>query len=217
VDLQKQIQTRNYSVGYTLNRHAHHRFKNYSYNTTDINMEPNPNSIYQPGRNIKICVNDWTGRIVEHTFLITRGEDCEISTYTRGKKRLDYILTSQNLIPFINQAGYLSFFEANESDHRGLFVDVSNHLLDNKVELKRPSKRMIGSSSNGKEIYDYKQMVHQDAINKKLYERAKEAYVHTFLPKPPDNMEQVLAKIDRQISESVLRAERKCCPKRHES
>jgi hypothetical protein len=38
-----------HSVGSTLNRHAHHIFKNYSHNTTVITIETNSNSKYQPG------------------------------------------------------------------------------------------------------------------------------------------------------------------------
>jgi hypothetical protein len=70
-------------------------------------------------------------------FQQVTGEPCNIPTYVRGSKRIDYIFTSQ-LIPFINKVRYLGFYKSNDSDHRGLFIDVDDSLLDNKVELKRP-------------------------------------------------------------------------------
>jgi hypothetical protein len=129
------------------------------------------------------------------TFTLIKSIECDISTYTRGRKRLDYILTSQNLIPFITQAGYLPFFKANDSNHCGLFIDISNKLLDNKVELKRPEKWMIGSSRKMKEIYEYKRVINHDVENNKLYQRAEEAYVKTFLPTLPRDFEKTNSRI----------------------
>jgi hypothetical protein len=51
------------------------------------------------------------------TFQQFTGVPCTLPTYTRGSKQIDYIFTSQSLLPFITKVGYLSFYEANESDH----------------------------------------------------------------------------------------------------
>jgi hypothetical protein len=80
-------------------------------------------------------------------FQQVTGESCNIPTYVRGSQRIDYIFTSQQLIPFINKVGYLGFYESNDSNHRGLFVDVNDSILDNKVKLKRSPRRSIGFSS----------------------------------------------------------------------
>jgi hypothetical protein len=55
-------------VGSSLNRAAHKKYDNYSYNTAIINFKSNNNSKYQPGGNIQICINHWTGRIMEHLY-----------------------------------------------------------------------------------------------------------------------------------------------------
>jgi hypothetical protein len=68
------------------------------------------------------------------TFYQATNTPCKIPTYSRGSKRIDFIFTSQNLIPFIQQVGYLSFFEINDSDHRGAFINIDDKLLDTKVE-----------------------------------------------------------------------------------
>jgi hypothetical protein len=55
-------------VGTIMNRTANWKFKNYSYNTSDTNLDYNSNSKYLPGDNLQICVNHWTGRILEHPY-----------------------------------------------------------------------------------------------------------------------------------------------------
>jgi hypothetical protein len=37
--------------------------------------------------------------------------------------------------------GYLSFYESNDSDHRGIFIDLEESITDTKVELQCPPKR----------------------------------------------------------------------------
>jgi hypothetical protein len=72
------------------------------------------------------------------TFQQFTGVPCTILTYTRGSKRIDDVFSSQSLLPLITKVGYLSFYEASESDHRGAFIDIDDSLLDQKVELQRP-------------------------------------------------------------------------------
>jgi hypothetical protein len=81
------------------------------------------------------------------------GQECQIPTYSRGTKRIDFILTSHDLIPHINKVGYTAFYDASESDHRGAFIELSDKIIDNKIELKRPKKRQIGSKSKKEAIY----------------------------------------------------------------
>jgi hypothetical protein len=151
------------------------------------------------------------------TFMIHMGEHGDIPAYSRGIKRIDYILISQNLLQNMTHVGYLPFFESNDGDHRGAFIDISNAILDAKVELKRPAKRMIGSSSKGREIFDYKKELNHQIETHKLYEKAEEAFISTFLPSIPKSLEKLLHNIDSQLTAFALRAEKLCCPKRYES
>jgi exonuclease III len=74
-------------------------------------------------------INDQSGairKLITETTLVdafaqVAGDPGKLTTYTRGKKRLDYILKSQALVPYITWVGYLAFYESNHSDHRGLF------------------------------------------------------------------------------------------------
>jgi exonuclease III len=67
------------------------------------------------------------------TFSVFTGAMFNIPTYTRGSKRIDFIFTSNNLLKFTRNAGYTRFFDTNESDHRGAFIELSNLLLDNRI------------------------------------------------------------------------------------
>jgi hypothetical protein len=90
------------------------------------------------------------------TFSQVAGDPGQLATYTRGKKRIDYIMTSQALVPYVSRVGYLAFFESNHSNHRGLFLDITESILDTKVRLIQPMKRNIGTKSKQLIIYQYK-------------------------------------------------------------
>jgi hypothetical protein len=107
-------------------------------------------------------------------FAQVAGDPDNIPTYARGRKRIDYILTSQELVPYISRVGYLSFYESNHSDHRGLFLDIRESILDTKVQLARPTQRQIGSKSKPITIYKYEQYIHKQFITHRIYERATE-------------------------------------------
>jgi hypothetical protein len=104
------------------------------------------------------------------TFQLLSGEDFKVAMYAQGRKKIDYIFASQNL--------YIPFFEANDSNHCGLFIDISNAL--DKTKLQRSTKWMIGSKSKGSEIYEYKQEIDSLYIRHHLYEKVEEACVSTF-------------------------------------
>jgi hypothetical protein len=49
----------------------------------------------------------------------------DITTYTRGTKRLDYVFVTPRLVDHILRSGYESFHARVALDHRGYFVDFS--------------------------------------------------------------------------------------------
>ena len=82
-------------------------------------------------------------KLIEETTLVesftefTKSE-CNIAAYARGTKRIDSIFTSGNIVPYIERVGYTVFYSFNTSDHRGMFLDLSASIIDNKVEIARP-------------------------------------------------------------------------------
>jgi hypothetical protein len=105
------------------------------------------------------------------TFSYIGNDECNVPTFARGSKKIDYILTSATLIPYINNVGCLTFYMHNNSDHRGLFIDISKNLIDDKVELKQPAIRNIGSKCSGYEIYTYNQYIDKQFQIHKIYEK----------------------------------------------
>jgi hypothetical protein len=109
--------------------------------------------------------------------------------------------------------GYTGFFDANESDHRGAFIEIDNKLLDNRTELSQPKKREIGSKSKQADIYAYKQYIHEKVkehrINTKL-EAVEQMLAERKIPK---DLEARLNSIDQQITT----AEGKFSSRHHES
>jgi hypothetical protein len=101
-------------------------------------------------------------------FHIHTGQECKIPTYSRGTKRIDFVLTSYDLIPHVKKVGYTAFYDASESDNHGAFIEFSEKIIDNKIELKRPDKRHIGSKSKKDAIYKYKQEVHLEFVKQKI-------------------------------------------------
>jgi hypothetical protein len=164
------------------------------------------------------AVNDREGslrRIFKSTNLVDvfelhTGRKSEILTYTRGTKRIDFILSSCNLLPYVKKVGYTAFYDVSESDHRGTFIELSNDILDHKIELKQPKKREICSKSKKCNIYEYKQDIHKEFIKQNIYKDGDILYKLTM---QPHYHEQYLTKklnnIDHKVTKIVLRAEKK--------
>jgi ribonuclease HI len=169
-------------------------------------------------------VNDSEGglaRLIQDTnlidvFSLIGTEECNTPTYVRGNKKIDYILTSESLSPFIKNVGCLPFYIYNNSDHRGLFIDVSEELLDAKVELQKPKKRHIGTNCSGYEIYQYKKYIDKQFQIHQIYDKTNDLQRISNHTTKRD-FEKLLNALDKTITEIVLAAEKKCSKPRHES
>ena len=75
------------------------------------------------------------------------GLENEVSTYSRGRRRVDFIFISQQIIPFVRHCGYEPFNEHIFSDHRLMFVDLDKSLFSTElISIKPPQLRGISSS-----------------------------------------------------------------------
>jgi hypothetical protein len=155
-------------------------------------------------------------RLVD-AFAPVSGKPGAIPTYSRGRKRLDYMLTSQSLVQYISRVGYLALYESNSSNRRGMFMDISEMILDTKVALSRPIKRHITSKSKEEIIYKYKQYVHKQFLIHRIYERAEEIKKATEQGKVTPELIKQLNILDQQVTEITLAAERNQCPKQQET
>ena len=135
-------------------------------------------------------------------------------TFDLGTKRLDYIIGSSSLLPFVKRCGYLAFYQGIPSDHRGLYVDLSLDMIDGLTRLETTPTRFLHSSFQ-KDIYRYKHHVHKEFLSHHIYDRAQSLYVSSSSDgAKPDSFYQQLVALDALILNIQLKAETKCCKKR---
>jgi hypothetical protein len=150
-------------------------------------------------------------RLVD-TFSHFGNRECNIPTYARGTKKIDYILTSPSLLKYITNLGCLPFYMYSNSDHRGLFLDISEALIDEKVELKKPPKRNIGTNCSNYDIFKYKKHIDTQFKIHRIYDKI-ELLKSAVLPHT--QLELSLNRLDTTITEIMLSAEKKSCQTFH--
>ena len=62
------------------------------------------------------------GNLVD-VYEVKHGNECNIATYIRGKRRLDYCFVTPRLVAHVVRCGFEPFNVCYISDHRGSFVD----------------------------------------------------------------------------------------------
>jgi hypothetical protein len=108
-------------------------------------------------------------------------------------------------------------YEANLSNHRGMFLDITESILDTKVKLSRPTKRHIGSKSKPKTIYGYKQYIHKQFVLQRIYGRAENIKNLAEQGPATPELEKRINNLDKQVTEIMLSAEKNYCPLQHET
>jgi hypothetical protein len=130
---------------------------------------------------------------------------------SRTNRRIDFIFCSPGLKHFISKCGYLPFDRALESDHRGIYMDLN---LNNLKDLSEHSsaKRMIGSHEPQDVIQKYHDEVYKQFLYYQIFSKA-EALARSTIQS--DQISEKLNKLDCQITEIVLKAEKRSAPKRN--
>ncbi|OEU18182.1 hypothetical protein FRACYDRAFT_236453 [Fragilariopsis cylindrus CCMP1102] len=127
----------------------------------------------------------------------------EISTYTRGIKRLDYVFVTPRLVKHILRSGYEPFHSRIASDHRGYFVDFAQAgLFDRKLpSIFSASSRAI-RGTHPSNITKYVEYLHDYLKERDIYRKVKEQRYWYEKDK--------LEKLDRAITRGMLEAEDQC-------
>jgi hypothetical protein len=150
-------------------------------------------------------------------FALHTKQECNLPTYMRGTKRIDFILASANIMSYVEKVGYTAFYDASESDHRGAFMEISNKIIDAKVELQRPKRQDIGINSKKRDIYKYKQEVHREFL-KKIYAEVDAIYNMSLeVNCSVETLESTISKVNKVITAEVLKAETNNASKYYES
>jgi hypothetical protein len=127
----------------------------------------------------------------------------DITTYTRGVKRLDYVFVTPRLVKHVLRSGYESFHTRIASDHRGYFVDFDlAGFLDRQLpSIFAASSRAI-RGTHPSNITKYIDHLNEYLEERDIYRKAKEQkYWYE-----KDRLE----KLDRVITKGMLEAEDQC-------
>ena len=144
-------------------------------------------------------------------FTLHKCTTCVIPTFIKGTRRINYMFGTSNLIPYIAQCGYLPFHEGIISDHRGMFLDLNQSLIDNKTKNYKPPKWEIGNHCKMDQIRKYKEYITQQYQHNNIYERAERLYERAHIPffeSEKQTFLKDLNKLDPQVTEIMLRAEK---------
>jgi hypothetical protein len=79
----------------------------------------------------------------------------KFATHIIWSQRIDYMLSSLNLKPYIVKVGLLKFNDGLESDHCGLFCGLKLELFKAIAEIKNHQTRLIGTNSTNQEGEKY--------------------------------------------------------------
>jgi hypothetical protein len=129
--------------------------------------------------------------------------EVDITTYTRGVKRLDYVFVTPRLVDHILRSGYESFHARIASDHRGYFVDFAlEGFLDRQLpSIFSASSRAI-RGTHPSNITKYVEYLDEYFEERDIYRKVKEQK-HWY------NKDK-LEKLDNEITKGMLEAEDQC-------
>lgn len=141
---------------------------------------------------------------------------CDITTYANSKnRRLDYILGTNNILPFITNCGYSSFQSGIDSDHRACFVELNRTFTDGRARMHTPPKRVIGYNTNKREVLKYKNYITDKFTNGDVFSRAQTLSDRATLNMPDiTTFLKDLNALDREVTNIMLESERTQCIKK---
>jgi hypothetical protein len=153
-------------------------------------------------------------------YNMIHSEDYSFPTHERGSKRIDYLLCTPNLLPFISRIGYVKFNEGLDGDHRAIFCDISEAIFDDEITEIATRHRRVGTNSTNKEGTKYVRY-----LTKKLKENNVFEEVNNLLQQC-DSKEGINEEIEKQIEQKtnemddiitklMLQAEEKTCKKKY--
>jgi hypothetical protein len=97
----------------------------------------------------------------------------EFPTQQRGSKKIDFMLGTRNLIPYISKCGYVKFNEGFDSDHRAIFCDISHTILHNDHIPNSQRRRIIGSNSTNREGERYIKHLYRNLQRHNIFEEVQ--------------------------------------------
>ena len=130
-------------------------------------------------------------------------------TYTRGTKRLDYVLVTPRVVESVERTTMLPFHTMFGGDHRPLLVDFNSRKLfgDDSYEIQRPQARGL-KLTDPRLVDKYLDVLGKQLVYHRIYDKTERLRDISNEDKwTPQQVEQY-EKIDEKITESDIYAER---------
>ena len=130
--------------------------------------------------------------------------DTTIPTYNRGTKRIDYILGTTTILPYVTKGGLLPFHYLKNTDHRTLYVELElQRILRNQESTIGTTTNRALTSTRPRGVIKYCQQLNNTSIESEL------ATVHQKEKTPIlENDKQLIIQLDQQFQDARLQAER---------
>ena len=151
----------------------HHFCKDLHKLLQDINSRTNQEILIAGDFNEEFGVNQRGITKIAHEFQLQdimyhHIQTSKFNTYSRGRKRIDYILGTAGFNKSITSAGYEPFHHRIQSDHRGFFIDFNTKaLFKNNTSPLAPitSRGMHSENKKSNRLYLEKMYAHLTANN----------------------------------------------------
>ena len=130
-------------------------------------------------------------------------------TFSRGSEAIDHIWTTKYILDNIKRAGIAPFGFGYESDHRGLFLDIDDDILFDKDEIKimyHDFRRL--KTGIPKRVKKYKKHIQSTWKAHKIDEKYDKVHKMFSGNTPHEKCIQALNKLDQQITEILVAAEK---------
>jgi hypothetical protein len=148
-------------------------------------------------------------RFMEQTNLVSAHLDTPPATYTRGSSCIDYIMTTPRAQLAITAAGHTSFYDGVwDSDHRGLFLDISAPALVHGAtpDIHKPHARGL-SSNNKRQVFRFITSLHKiNILPDTLQQLQSLAKLDTWTTYHHQQFEN----IDSTFTQTLLKCEKAC-------
>jgi hypothetical protein len=129
------------------------------------------------------------------------------STHIRGSQRIDYMLVSASLIPFVTRSGTLAYHQGFQTDHRTLYCDISSDFFITSPALIGPGQVRTLRSGNPELTATYRQALRTQFLHQNIFQRVARLE-QTFCNLTTDHVRRLLNQLDTDITRSMLHAER---------
>ena len=129
--------------------------------------------------------------------------DTIFNTHKAGSQRIDYVLTTPRIISQIRSIGYEGTDSGIESDHRGLFFDLSRDLL---TDTEPVYQRKIGSRRSQR-AQEYRGRLYSSLCRKNIMNRVYILWNQSRKGSWNRKSEKHLQQVDRDITASMITSE----------